>query len=145
MRLTRQAWEASREERSRTPPQVRSGFDGTGGLTSSYPYLAIFDFIVRPYKNMSIPSNNSQLSSVWPRSLRSAWLWIVQHRGSCTLSLSMPHRAGTSVPLLPVSTPNPPLWVHSSPSTRKVGNSPGRAAFQPPAWYALEVRWNHLG
>ena len=28
---------------------------------------AIFDFLVRSYKNVSIPSNNSQLFSVWPR------------------------------------------------------------------------------
>ena len=36
--------------------------------------LDFFDFLVRSYKNVSVPSNNSQLFSVWPRSLRPAWL-----------------------------------------------------------------------
>ena len=66
-----------------------------------------------------------------------------------SLSLSISHRTGTSAPLLSVSTPNPPLWLHSSPSTllysstRKSGQlnpppPPRRAVFQPPTRHALE-------
>ena len=37
------------------------------------------------------------------------------------------------------------LWAHSEGGQLNSPPPPGRAAFQPPAWYALEVRWNPQG
>ena len=53
-------------------PEEAPVFLGLHAITDSIFFL--LDFLIRSYKNVSIPSNNSQLSSVWPRYLRSAWL-----------------------------------------------------------------------
>ena len=93
--------------------RASTGSLGSVGLRISITLLD-FDFLTRSYKNVSIPSNNSQLFSVWPSTRALA------------LSLSafpIGPAPRTSAPLLSVSTPNPPLWVHSSPSTWKVGSS----------------------
>ena len=59
---------------ARGPGRHGPGGANHRGLMGGKRPMVFFDFPIRSYKNVRVPSNNSQLSSVWPRSLCSAWL-----------------------------------------------------------------------